>query len=151
MPTVEVVLVQPDHGFSATDAAGQTIRMDSSPQSGGQGAGVSPMQSLLMALGGCSGIDVMDILKKGRQTVQSFRMIISGEREKGKTPALWEQVHVTFELSGAIEPEKARRAAALSMETYCSVAETLRRAGCTITWDVQVQEATHTDRPGTPL
>lgn len=145
MPTVEVTLVRPDFGFTGTDAAGQMVQMDTSPQSGGQGGGVSPMQSLLMALGGCSGIDVVDILKKGRQTVGAFRMIISGEREKDKTPALWEQVHVSFVLTGAIEPEKALRAAELSITKYCSVAETLRRAGCTVTWEVRVNETIHTD------
>ena len=56
-------------------------------------------------------------------------MIISGEREKGKEPSLWESVHIEFELTGNIEQEKAERACALSINKYCSVAETLRRGG----------------------
>jgi len=96
------------------------------------------MQMLLMGLGGCSGIDIISILKKQRQTVESFRMLIDGERETGKEPTLWADVHIIFELKGDIDPDKAEKACALSMDKYCSVAATLRGAGGKITWEVKV-------------
>lgn len=137
MVTVTITRTQPDYGFEATDQAGQVIKMDTSPDGGGQDYGVRPMQALLMALGGCSGIDIVSILKKQRQPLRELSIRISGEREQDKIPALWKTVHMQFILSGP-DADKAQHAAKLSVEKYCSVAETLRLAGCTITWDVQL-------------
>src|SRR6516165_4163016 len=127
---VEVTRVQGDYGFEGKDAFGHTVSLDTSPETGGQNFGVRPMQMLLLALGGCSGIDVVSILKKQRQNITGFRMLIDGEREKEKEPSLWEYVKINFELEGTIDPEKARRACELSIDKYCSVAATLRGAGC---------------------
>jgi putative redox protein len=66
MVTIDIIRQSGDFGFEATDAMGHTIRMDSSPESGGENYGVRPMQVMLMGLGGCSGIDVVSILKKQR-------------------------------------------------------------------------------------
>lgn len=127
-----------DFGFEAKDAQGHIIKIDSSLENGGANFGVRPMQSLLMGLGGCSGIDVVSILKKQRQVIESFKMTIQGEREQGKEPSLWKTIHIVFELSGQVDEEKAKRACVLSIDKYCSVAETLRRAGASITWEVKV-------------
>ena len=81
---VEVIRVSNDYGFEGKDASGHTVRMDSSPESGGHNFGIRPMQMLLMGLGGCSGIDIVSILKKQKQTVKGFRILIDGERETGK-------------------------------------------------------------------
>ncbi|HZK65635.1 MAG TPA: OsmC family protein [Puia sp.] len=138
MAHVEVIRVSNDFGFEGTDASGNLVRMDSSPESGGHDFGVRPMQMLLMGLGGCSGIDIVSILKKQKQPVEGFRISIDGEREAGKEPSLWTQIHIVFELKGTIEPEKAKRACALSLDKYCSVAATLMGAGCAITWEARV-------------
>ncbi len=128
-----------DFGFEAKDAKGHTIRMDTSPDNGGINFGVRPMQVLLMGLGGCSGIDIVSILKKQRQVVEGFSMRIEGDRFADKVPSLWQKIHIVFELKGNIDPEKARKACELSVEKYCSVAETLRGAGTAITWEVNVR------------
>jgi putative redox protein len=138
MIKVAVDRVQGDFGFEARDSNGHTIKMDTSSETGGVNFGVRPMQVLLMGLGGCSGIDIVSILKKQRQPVEGFYMTIEGEREAGVEPSLWQDVTIVFELKGNIDPAKARRAVELSMEKYCSVAETLRRAGCELKWDVKV-------------
>jgi putative redox protein len=130
--------VEGDFGFEAKDANGHVVKIDSSLETGGTNFGVRPMQMLLMGLGGCSGIDIIAILKKQRQTVDSFSIKIEGEREKGKEPSLWEDIKVVFELKGNIDPDKAYRACELSMEKYCSVAFTLRGAGSKIKWEVKV-------------
>ena len=62
-----------------------------------------------MGLGGCSGIDIVSILKKQRQKVEGFKMKITGEREKGKEPSLWENVHMIFELQGNIDAGKSTK------------------------------------------
>lgn len=147
MATISVVLTQPAYGFTATDDSGKTVTMDTSPEGGGQHYGVRPMQNMLAALGGCSGIDIVSILAKQRQQLESLTIRVDGEREKDKTPALWKKAHMTFEIGGAVQPEKAVYAAKLSVEKYCSVAETLRRAGCTITWEVRVNGEAAINQP----
>lgn len=140
MVKIELTRKEGDFGFEAKDANGHVVKIDSNPESGGINFGVRPMQLLLMGLGGCSGIDIVSILKKQRQIVEGFDMKIEGEREAGVEPSLWKTVNIVFELTGNIDHDKAKRACALSMDKYCSVAETMRRAGCHITWDVRVLE-----------
>ncbi|MEO5998422.1 MAG: OsmC family protein [Chitinophagaceae bacterium] len=138
MIKVEVDRVHGEFGFEAKDANGHTIKIDTSPETGGENFGVRPMQLLLMGLGGCSGIDIVSILKKQRQPIEGFHMSIQGDREAGVEPSLWQDVTIIFELKGDIDPAKARRACELSMEKYCSVAQTLRKAGCELKWDIKV-------------
>ena len=138
MIKVEINRIHDDFGFEATDAYGHAVQIDTSPETGGTNFGARPMQLLMMALGGCSGIDIVSILKKQRQEVKSFKTTLEGERESGVEPSLWRVINVLFKLEGTIEPEKAKRACQLSMEKYCSVAETLRKAGCMLNWKVSV-------------
>ncbi len=139
MISVNLVRKQGDFGFEGTDANGHTVRMDSSDESGGENYGIRPMQMLLMGLGGCSAIDIVMILKKQRQEVEDFSIHIEGEREQGKEPSLWKHVKIVFTLTGKIDEEKAARACELSMNKYCSVAETLKLSGTNLTWEVLVK------------
>lgn len=127
-------------GFVATDEMGHLLQTDSSRENGGNDYGFRPMQLLLVGLGSCSAIDMVSILAKQRQEISAISIEIEGEREKDAIPSLWKTISVVYYLSGNIDPEKAEKAAALSMEKYCSVAETLRRGGTTITWEVNVEK-----------
>lgn len=127
-----------DFGFEATDANGHVVRLDTSDETGGVNFGVRPMQMLLMGLGGCSAIDIVMILKKQRQVISDFSIKITGEREPGKEPSLWQTVKIIFFLKGDIDKEKAERACQLSMDKYCSVAATLLKSGTNLTWEVVV-------------
>lgn len=98
------------------------------------GSSLGPMVSLLMACGACSGIDVVLILEKQRQVLTSLAIIIKGEREQDVTPALWKTIDLHFELKGNLEDGKVAKAVSLSIEKYCSVLETLRRAGATVSY-----------------
>ena len=137
---MKISLQRLDDAFNmeAVDEGGHKVLMDSSVENGGKNNGIRPMQMLLMGLGGCSAIDVAMILKKQRQEITDFRIEIDGEREKGKEPSLWETVHVIFHIKGDIDPDKAARAVELSMNKYCSVAETLRKAGGNLTWETRL-------------
>jgi len=145
MTTVELSRVQNDYGFEATDAYGHTVRMDTSPESGGHNFGVRPMQMLLLGLAGCSAIDVISILKKQRQEVKDYKMVVKGEREKGTEPSLWKDIFVEFHIYGKVDEDKAKRAAELSMNKYCSVSETLRRSGTNLQWSVIIHERSLTE------
>jgi len=138
MVKVELERVNGAFGFEAKDANGHMVKIDTSPETGGENYGVRPMQLLLMGLGGCSGIDILSILKKQRQNVTDFRMRIEGEREPGRDPSLWKNVDLVFEFKGEIDRDKAEKAVALSLEKYCSVSETLKRANATLNWKVVI-------------
>ena len=138
MIEINIDRIEGDCGFEATDANGHTIKMDTSPETGGVNFGVRPMQVLLMGLGGCSGIDIVMILKKQRQQVDNFSMKLEAERQDGKEPSLWKEVKMIFTLKGNLDPEKAQRACELSMNKYCSVAETLRLGGTILTWELRL-------------
>ncbi len=136
MPKIELIRVEGDYGFEAKDEYGHIVKMDSSTESGGNNFGTRPMQILLMGLGGCSAIDVIAILKKQRQDLKDYKMIISGDREAGKEPSLWQNITIEFHLYGNIDEDKAVKAAELSLDKYCSVAATLEKAGAEISWKV---------------
>jgi len=127
-----------DYGFTITDSASHQFQIDIPVTQGGDGNGLRPMQTVLGALCGCSAVDVVSILKKQRQELKDFKISVDGEREEGKEPSLWKRVEMKFELSGDIDLSKAYRAVELSIDKYCSVAETLRRAGASIEWSVTV-------------
>lgn len=124
--------------FEAVSETGNIAHMDAGENIGGSNKGVRPMQMLLMGLGGCSAIDIVMILKKQKQIIESFEISIDGERQAGKEPSLWETVEVHFKLKGTIEKEKAERAVQLSMDKYCSVSKTLELAGAKVTYKVSV-------------
>ena len=136
MALMNAELTNPDYGFMVKDSKDHSLYIDITEEQGGKGEGFRPMQTVLAALCGCSGVDVVSILKKQRQNYTGLKIFVDGEREPGKEPSLWKDVQVRFELTGDIDPGKAYRAAELSITKYCSVAETLRRAGATITFSV---------------
>ena len=136
MALIEAVLSEKDYGMDIHDADGHTMRMDIPVDQGGNGSGFRPMQSLLAALCGCSSVDIISILKKQRQELTNLKIEADGKREEGKEPSLWKEIDVKFFIEGNIEAAKAKRAVDLSIEKYCSVAETLRKAGATIEYHV---------------
>jgi putative redox protein len=138
MNIIKMERITGDFGFEVKDENGHILQTDSSIDNGGSNYGFRPMQLILSALGSCSAIDMVSVLKKQRQTVEQFKIKVEGEREKDTIPSLWKSIKVSFELYGNIDKEKAEKEGALSIEKYCSVAETLRRSGTEITWQVNV-------------
>jgi putative redox protein len=127
-----------DYGLTLTDVTGNTMMIDIPVNQGGTAKGLRPMQTVLAALIGCSSVDVVSILKKQKQQITSFKMEVDGNREEGKEPSLWQNIQLTFLLEGVLDAGKVFRAAELSINKYCSVAETLRKAGASITFTVVV-------------
>ncbi len=131
-------LVAPSFELQITDVTKNSMKIDIPVDQGGNGNGMRPMQTMLAALCGCSAVDIISILKKQKQVYDSFAITVGGEREKDKEPALWQKVHIVFAMTGeGIEAAKLYRAAELSINKYCSVAETLRRAGAEISFDIK--------------
>ncbi|MCU7614142.1 OsmC family protein [Chryseobacterium sp. GMJ5] len=115
--------INDDFLFECTNAHGNSILLDNTSQPGSKG--VSPMESVLMAVAGCSGIDIVSILKKQRQEILSFKAEAEGERISVDDAKPFKSMMVTFFLEGNIDPKKALKACELSFEKYCSVSKTL--------------------------
>src|SRR5881394_3087464 len=99
----------------------QTIETDSH-----RGSAASPMELFLLALGGCTGVDVIDILRKKRQHVTDYRIEVHGDRRE-EFPRAYTRLYVKHIVRGSGVSEKAvARAIELSDQKYCSVAATLR-------------------------
>ena len=99
----------------------QAIETDSD-----RGSAASPMELLLLALGGCTGVDVIDILRKKRQHVTGYRIEVHGDKRE-EFPRAFTKLYVKHIVSGRGVSEKAvARAIELSDQKYCSVAATLR-------------------------
>lgn len=125
--------------FEAKNDDGNTIHMDGSPDIGGEGKGVRPMQALLMSLAGCSSIDVVTLLKKMRQPLEDIRVEVSGERVD-EVPAVFKKIHMKFILKGDLDTEKVKKAIGMSVEKYCSVGRMLDKTA-EITWGVEIEKA----------
>jgi putative redox protein len=122
---IELNLLNSGTHFEAKNESGNIVNIDGSPAVGGLGLGARPMELLIMGLGGCSGIDVLSILRKQKIEPQGFRIKLSAEREKDAVPSLFTNIHVKFIFKAPIDEAKAQRAVNLSMEKYCSVSKTL--------------------------
>ena len=139
MIKIEVNRLNDAYHMEAVNEQGNRVEMDGSPDIGGGNNGMRPMQMLLAAMGGCSGIDVISVLKKQRQDLRDIKITITGEREKDVVPSLYTEVHAHFRLYGNIDPQKAEKAVSLSVEKYCSVARTLEK-NARITYSFEVLE-----------
>ena len=127
--------INEDYLFECTNAAGNTILLDNTSQPDAKG--VSPMESLLMGVAACSGIDMVSILKKQRQEITDFSAEVEGERIQVDEAKPFKDIKVKFMLEGIIDPAKALRAAELSFQKYCSVSKTLE-PNVTVTYEVTV-------------
>ena len=126
--------------FDVTSATGHTIALDVPEGEGGSNQGPTPMELLLMALAGCTGMDVISILKKKRQVVTAYEIRISGTRAE-KPPRVYVEVTVEHIVTGHhVDPQAVRRAVELSDTTYCSVSKTIEKTA-RITTSFQVVEA----------
>ena len=126
--------------FRATAESGQQVLLDSSADAGGTGQGPTPMELLLMALGGCTAMDVISILRKMRQDVTDYRVEVRGERAEThpKVYTSLEVVHIVTR--HGVSREQAQRAIDLSAGTYCSVSAMLG-ASATVTHRLELVEA----------
>jgi putative redox protein len=137
---VEVIRTNENYGMVASNEADNKIIIDNNKSGGGDDLGFRPMQMLLAALGGCSSIDVISILKKQKLEPFDLKVVIDGERETGKDANLWKTVHAHFIFKGKVPKEKAERAVQLSIEKYCSVSKTLEAGGTVVTSSVELQQ-----------
>lgn len=110
--------------FAGTGETGHTILMEAGPDAGGEGAGTKPTELVLMAVAGCSGIDIINILTKMREKVEDFTITVDGDR-RDEPPQRFTAIRVTYRLRGEVKPASVERAIRLSLDKYCSVANSI--------------------------
>jgi len=127
-----VELIDPAQGlaFTATNARGNSILLGSAPsepQDASGWTGVSPMEVVLLGLGGCTAIDVTSTLRKMRQDVTGYQVRVRGER-RDEHPRIYTHIVVEHELHGrGLRETSVRRAIELSAGKYCSVSAMLEQ------------------------
>jgi putative redox protein len=125
--------------FTGTASSGHTLIMDADDESGGHNAGFRPMELLLVGFGGCSGMDVISILRKKQQHVSGLEINVKGEKSD-TAPKIYKTIHIEYMVKGrGVEKAAVERAIKLSLEKYCSVGATLAKAG-TITHGYRIME-----------
>lgn len=126
--------------FGGTAESGGTITLDALPEHGGTGQGPSPMETLLLGLAGCTGMDVVSILGKMRAPLRGLEIRVSGDRAD-EHPRVFTSIRLEYVFRGnELKPEQAGRAVELSQEKYCSVSAMLRAsAELTYTWRIAAE------------
>ena len=122
--------------FIAQSPSGHLVAVDSDRSSNGA---PSPMELLLVALGACTATDVVSILAKQRQKLESLEVEVSGERAE-EPPRMWTRLEIVYKLRGLLDERAVERAVRLSEEKYCSVAATLRKTA-SITYRIEIKDS----------
>ncbi|AMO57649.1 hypothetical protein GZ77_14010 [Endozoicomonas montiporae] len=133
----QVKWVGDDRFLGLTDSNNSVI-MDAQP---GDKSAPSPMEMVLMGVGGCSSVDVVSILQKSRQNVADCRVEIKAERADA-VPAIYTKIHLHFVVTGKdIKEALVKRAVDLSADKYCSVSIMLGKGGVEVTHSYEVIDA----------
>ena len=139
------ILWMKDAQFIARSESGHTLIIDGPPDHGGKNLGARPMEMVLMGLGACTSIDVIDILKKSRQEITDCVTQLTAERANS-IPAVFTKIHLHFVVTGRnLKSRQVERAIELSATKYCSAGMMLQRGGVDITHDYEIVAAAPSD------
>lgn len=112
------------YGYPASDEA--SVHLDAAEDFGGRGLGDRPQSLLLVSLCGCTGMDVISILRKKRQNVTGLEVHASAPKAD-EHPRVYTSIHLTYHVTGDdVDPAAVERAIQLSLENYCPVAGLLK-------------------------
>jgi putative redox protein len=130
-----------DLTFIGEAGSGHAVIMDAAQEVGGRDLGVRPMEMLLLGMGGCSAIDVLNILQKGRQSVQDCVVEITGERAE-TDPKVFTHIQMRYIVTGEkLNENHVKRAISLSAEKYCSASIMMGKTA-EITHSYEIKETT---------
>jgi len=131
--------LQEDLEFEANFPSGHKLTLDASEESGGNDKGPRPLEVMLSGLGGCTGIDVVLILKKMKAEIEEFHLDIDAQRAE-EHPKRFEKIHLTYKFKGKnLSERRVERAISLSEDKYCSASSSLN-AEITSSFEIE-----HTD------
>ena len=130
-----------DRAFTGVTGSGHEVVMGSTTGPEGRTIGPSPMEMVLMGVGGCTAFDVVHILEKARQAIEGC--VVELESERAPTdPKVFTRVHMRFFVTGrGLDPIKVERAVKLSAKTYCSASAMIEKTA-EITHEIEVIDST---------
>jgi len=114
--------------FEAENESGFTVELDAKTAIGGEGKGFRPMEMLLVGLGGCSGIDMVNVLTKQKEPLEDIKIAINATRKDEEMPPIFDIIDIRFDLFGNLSTAKVERALAMTFDKYCSVSNILGRS-----------------------
>lgn len=119
-------------------SSGHGIILDTSPEIGGQDKGPRPMELVLIALGGCTAMDVISIMQKKRQDLRGLEIKINGLRSE-EHPRVYTEINIHYIFKGKnLSEDACKRSIELSQEKYCSVSAMLSKsASIKYSWEIQ--------------
>ncbi len=124
---------QESNAFMGISPSGHQVQIDADKEKG-----ASPMELILLGLGGCASYDVVGILQKARQEVQDVRCELTANRAD-TIPAVYTDIHMHFVVTGQdIKEKQVEKAIKLSAEKYCSASRMLIEGGVIITHDFEI-------------
>lgn len=128
-------------GFTGLSAKSHNeIRLDASTQSGGEGLGVSPMEAVLVGLAGCSGMDIVSILRKKRIDIADFKIAVDAQQADDH-PRVFTKINLIYSFSGKdLSKKPLEDSVRLSIDRYCSVAGMLKQTA-DLEWQVEINNA----------
>jgi len=134
-------VLRDDMIFLGQSSNGYTIPLDAKKEAGGHDAGISPIELLLTSLAGCTGMDVISILRKKKQEVTAFEVRVEGVRAD-EHPRVFAEIWAHFVVTGHnVSQDAVDRAIELSRDKYCGASATLRHTA-TIHYSSETIEAT---------
>ncbi len=119
--------------FVATSPSGHAITIDSDRSSN---HAPGPMELVLMALGACTATDVVIVLEKKRQKLESLEVLCSGERAT-EPPTVWTKLEILYRLRGQLDEAAVKHAIELSENKYCSIAAMLKKTA-SLSWRYEI-------------
>jgi len=122
--------------FVASGESGHAVIMDSDPNVGGDDTASRPVEVLLCALGGCTGMDVISILRKMRTVPKEFSVEIEDERAS-EHPKVLTRIHFIYSFVGDIPEGNAKKAIELSMQRYCPITNMVNKTA-EVTWEYRI-------------
>jgi len=129
--------------FDGTDADGHLVTMDASAVYGGNNEGIRPMELLLIALAGCTAIEVGNAMNKMRLPYETFSVQVEADR-RDEIPQIFTEIRVHYIVTGeGLRPEKFRKAFEIGAIKYCSVANMVKKA-CAVVYSFTVNGEHHT-------
>ena len=114
--------------FEAENESGFTVELDAKAAIGGEGKGFRPMEMLLIGLGGCSGIDMVNVLTKQKEPLDDIKIAINATRKEAEMPPIFDVIDIHFDLFGDLSTQKVERALQMTFDKYCSVSNILGRS-----------------------
>jgi len=126
--------------FVHTSGTGHALVTDTPAASGGGDSAPTPMELVLHALLGCTGIDLTLILAKMRQPLRGLELSAEAERAEGH-PRVYTRIALHIVVTGSVDPAKLERAIRLSLDEYCSVGAMLRSTAQIVpTWEIRTTD-----------